>query len=104
MDDHRTLDDFLEGPGDESDGGDEPASEEASTDADDSADGSRSDGSADGSGSDGSADGPSSDDVVPLTSTYQWTPDGATCADCGSVVERRWRDEDVFVCAGCKEW
>ena len=39
-----------------------------------------------------------------LAPTYQWTPDGAPCAVCGATVERRWREEDGFVCTDCKDW
>ncbi|MGA9400029.1 DUF7573 domain-containing protein [Haladaptatus sp.] len=45
-----------------------------------------------------------SDDVEPARATYDWTPDGADCACCGSSVEKRWRDGDGMVCADCKEW
>jgi len=42
--------------------------------------------------------------VDPAVSTYAWSPDGADCAACGAVVERRWRDGDELVCSDCKEW
>lgn len=51
----------------------------------------------------------------PARSTFDWRPDGAECAACGSTVTRRWRatpaDDDAFddgdspmVCRDCKEW
>lgn len=40
----------------------------------------------------------------PGHSTFDWSPEGAACAACGSVVERRWRDDSGMVCADCKEW
>lgn len=43
-------------------------------------------------------------DVQPAVSTTEWTPDGATCAECDVVVERRWRDGGALVCADCKDW
>lgn len=39
-----------------------------------------------------------------VTTTYQWTPSGATCAACGDRIERRWHSDDGLVCPGCKEW
>jgi hypothetical protein len=43
-----------------------------------------------------------------FVATFEWKPGGADCADCGTTVERRWRerrdDETVLVCADCKEW
>ena len=42
--------------------------------------------------------------VRPAESTMDWTPGGAACEACGTSVERRWRDGDRLVCAGCKEW
>jgi hypothetical protein len=44
----------------------------------------------------------------PALSTYEWTPDGVACEECGTVVEKRWRNGDgsgeTLVCADCKEW
>lgn len=74
-------------------------------DADDAASG---DGDAAGTPTD--ADGSESpstgdaDAVDPATATATWSPDGAPCAACGDVVERRWRDGDGFVCGDCKGW
>lgn len=46
--------------------------------------------------------------VEPAVSTYAWSPEGGTCADCGESVEKRWRAEGQrdgdLVCADCKEW
>lgn len=55
--------------------------------------------------SDDAADAPSPE---PALSTYEWTPDGVACEECGTVVEKRWRNGDgsgeTLVCADCKEW
>lgn len=42
--------------------------------------------------------------VEPATSTYEWSPDGRECEQCGDTVERRWRDDEALVCQACKEW
>lgn len=42
--------------------------------------------------------------VEPARSTYEWTPDGAACADCDDVVTHRWRMEGRLVCRDCKAW
>lgn len=42
--------------------------------------------------------------VEPAAATYDWSPDGATCAACEEVVERRWRGDPGFVCESCKDW
>jgi len=44
------------------------------------------------------------DSVTPARSTYEWSPTGADCADCGARIERRWRDGDELVCEACKPW
>lgn len=61
--------------------------------------------------SDPSPDADSSDDsastsepVTPIASTTVWSPTGSACDSCGTVVERRWRDDDRLVCADCKSW
>jgi len=36
--------------------------------------------------------------------TYAWSPEGAACAECGEVVERRWTQDGVLVCGACKSW
>ena len=40
----------------------------------------------------------------PATTTYAWSADGAACAACGAVVERRWQQDGTLVCPACKEW
>ena len=44
------------------------------------------------------------DSVEPATVTYGWSPEGAPCDACETVVERRWRDGDDAVCSACKNW
>ncbi len=75
-------------------------------------------------GTDEGDDGPEADDPADAeavgtetpTFTYTSTPDGAECAACGAVVEKRWHageggaadapdlDPDALVCPDCKEW
>ena len=49
-----------------------------------------------------------SDPVDPAVSTFDWSPEGGECADCGGSAERRWRAEGerggALVCADCKDW
>ena len=56
-------------------------------------------------GEDGDTDAATaeSDPAVP---TMRWSPEGDACADCGATAPRLWHagDDDVFVCADCKEW
>jgi hypothetical protein len=64
---------------------------------------------------DDSADGEAVETEIP-TYTYTSTPDGAECAACGAVVEKRGHageggaadapdlDSDALVCPDCKEW
>ncbi|WP_135826889.1 DUF7573 domain-containing protein [Halorussus ruber] len=44
----------------------------------------------------------------PAVSTFDWSPEGGECADCGESVARRWRADGErggeLVCADCKEW
>jgi len=46
----------------------------------------------------------------PPSRTYTSSPDGDACAECGEMVQRRWRageaaeDPDALVCPDCKEW
>ena len=42
--------------------------------------------------------------VEPATVTYQWQPEGSTCARCGATTEKRWLDGGQFVCPDCKRW
>ena len=44
------------------------------------------------------------DAVEPAVTTYAWSPDGAACAECGEVVERRWTQDGNLVCGACKSW
>ena len=46
----------------------------------------------------------STDAVEPAATTYAWSPEGAACAECGEVVERRWIQGGVLVCGACKSW
>jgi hypothetical protein len=74
-----------------------------------------------GSEDDGADDAPDDGTVDTVeaetpTFTYTSTPDGAECAACGAVVEKRWHageggaadapdlDPDALVCPDCKEW
>lgn len=51
------------------------------------------------------ADETGGDDAVePVVATASWSPDGAACDACGTVVERRWGSDDGQVCSDCKEW
>ncbi|GAB3324270.1 hypothetical protein EI982_11680 [Haloplanus rallus] len=56
-----------------------------------------------GNDGDGDAATAESDPAVP---TMRWSPEGDACADCGATAPRLWHagDDDVFVCADCKEW
>ncbi|WP_144426058.1 DUF7573 domain-containing protein [Halanaeroarchaeum sulfurireducens] len=51
-----------------------------------------------------SADGAASASTQAIIPTSAWTPEGAQCASCGAVVERRWRQDDTLVCPDCKDW
>ncbi|NLV05193.1 hypothetical protein GOC83_03440 [Haloarcula rubripromontorii] len=46
----------------------------------------------------------STDGVEPAVTTYAWSPEGAPCAECGEVVERRWTQDGILVCGACKSW
>ena len=88
----RSLDDFADAEGD---------AESTAAAGDESND---SDGSPERS-SDGDESAESApDDVEPAAATSRVDPDGVACPDCGETVERRWRDDDEFVCTACKEW
>lgn len=45
-----------------------------------------------------------SESVAPAEPTYGWSPDGAECTGCGETATTRWRQDDEYVCADCKEW
>ncbi|SNR38599.1 DUF7573 domain-containing protein [Halorubrum vacuolatum] len=47
---------------------------------------------------------PPDDGVIPARSTSTWTSGGVACPRCGTVVERRWIDDDEAVCADCFQW
>lgn len=81
-----TLDAFL--PEDDADTGVGEAADEADTEADADVDG----------------DSGITPAVEPAVSTADWTPGGAACGACGTVVEWRWRDVGRLVCEECKEW
>ena len=40
----------------------------------------------------------------PVVSTSRLVETPASCPDCGTAVERTWRDGSVLVCPDCKEW
>lgn len=95
-------DDNVEVAGDASDDG---AADVADDDDDAVADNaSVSDGAT--AGDDATPDDAASPDSSPdpATATYRWSSESAACPDCGDAVERRWRDDDRFVCVDCKEW
>jgi len=97
MDRDATLEDFLD-PGD---GGSSDAVTGGSTDEkqDDDAPDTEARG-------DDAPDTEVRDDGAPGTasSTMHYRPSGGACAICGTVVERRWRDDDGLVCRDCKAW
>ena len=93
MPEDRSLDDFAEADA----AGDE--SRETETEADDS-EGDAAD-PADATDPAGTTD-PA--EVDPATATSTWHADGAACDRCGDRVQRRWRDDDIFVCADCVSW
>ena len=45
-----------------------------------------------------------SDGVEPAAVTYRWDPGSVGCAECGATVEQLWSGESGQVCAACKEW
>ena len=96
MTEDRSLDDFAGADDD----GDEESTEAGSDDAEN--------GSVDAeNGSVDAADASDSADergVDPAVATSTWHADGAECGRCGERVERRWREEDAFVCADCASW
>jgi hypothetical protein len=110
----RSLDDFLDAGGAETDsheaersgdsGTDDAASsrDHVEADADDAEPAQAPDGDSSGGPDEGAP--VAADSVDPAVSTYGWGPDGGTCAACGATVERRWRGEDGLVCPDCKSW
>ncbi|WP_017343857.1 hypothetical protein [Halorubrum sp. T3] len=91
MPEDRSLDDFALG--------DEDTDSDAAEAADDSA---SDDGDPDAPSDPNDAADPAA--VDPAVATSTWHTDGAACDRCGERVERRWRDEDDFVCADCASW
>jgi len=68
-----------------------------------SAEGEESDGNVESEESEETAKGDAEDTKATIT-TYEWTSDGTACESCGETVNRRWRDDEQFVCADCKSW
>ena len=123
MPEDASLDEFLGGDGEEADveSGD---SDTQSASSDDAANGDRETagraeqgdtetGAPETGG--GATDDPDTDDeiddegvspetVEPATATAAWSPDGESCAACGTVVAYRWQGEPGLVCPDCKEW
>jgi len=109
--DDRSLDEFLDAtPEDDSD----PEDHDGDLDT-----GERSDaGDAGGEAGSGETTPPGAGDVeedepttgsegsgaAPAVSTYEWSPDGRDCEECGASVRRRWRDGAALVCQACKGW
>ncbi|WP_336336465.1 DUF7573 domain-containing protein [Haloarcula brevis] len=106
-----SLEDFLDADtdsGDEGHGDSTPDSEDDGAAATGETASEEDGGTAEGSAGtadreDADAEG-SSDAVDPAVTTYAWSPEGAACADCGEVVERRWTQGGVLVCGACKSW
>lgn len=97
MGEDASLDDFLDGGEErESDGGEaaEDAVSEPETDDDERSE----------AGDATAAASPERETVEPAVTTYAWSPEGAACADCGEVVERRWEQDGQLVCGACKAW
>ena len=94
--DDASLDAFIGEPTDDSEGPADGGSDPDDADGADDADGGATE------STDAAAAEPTAVDSTP--STYAWDPAGVACADCGAVVERRWRDGDRLVCTECKAW
>jgi len=109
----RSLDEFLDAA-DESDAeGAEPTDAESADDSDapEAADAEAADAGDPGEGSDVgtvAGDEPTSEngvaDVPPAKATYEWSPAGRRCQQCGDSVRRRWEADDALVCRDCKTW
>jgi len=104
MGEDASLDDFLDG-GEESEGSESTAATGDGDAAGDAVSGAETDAD-EHNDADGARDPEAADDetVVPAVTTYAWSPDGAACADCGEVVERRWEQDGQLVCGACKAW
>lgn len=105
MDDHRTLEDFLEGAGrgdadedgpeDDAHDGNEPGDDTETNEPDEQDEPNEGETEVD-------HDPPNA--VDPTMGTYRWSPEAVSCESCGTAVRRRWRDGDRFVCVECKVW
>ncbi|MFC7057876.1 DUF7573 domain-containing protein [Halovenus salina] len=80
--DDTSLDEFVDGYGEESAGGNDSEHSSEPT-ADES---------------------PSADDIEPAAPTSELTPSKTDCQQCGKPTERLWRDDGEFVCQDCKDW
>lgn len=80
--------------------------DEADADGDTEPAASGADADTESGGSDADAESVAADPaaVEPATTTYGWASEPAACGNCGTAVERRWRDGDDLVCTECKEW
>jgi len=102
--DDSSLTDFFEG---DRDGDAETASSDADGEAASNDTGGETASSGDEQDADSQTSGePAATDGVDAaaTVTYEWSDDGVACADCGEPTRRRWRDDEAFVCADCKDW
>ncbi|MFB6094316.1 MAG: hypothetical protein ABEJ77_05190 [Halanaeroarchaeum sp.] len=98
MDRDATLDAFVGADAEGEDGQSEDADVKR-RDADPDAE------SADGDPEETGAEGPAGEGTPdPPVPTTDWSPEGRACANCGAVVERRWRRDDTLVCPECKDW
>lgn len=93
MGEDASLDQFVGGSGDEDD-----------TSANDESDGETAAAAKERPNEAADAKPAAEDGPTPATTTYAWTGEGAQCAACGEVVERRWEQDGVLVCTDCKEW
>ncbi|MFC7202743.1 hypothetical protein ACFQJC_04400 [Haloferax namakaokahaiae] len=41
---------------------------------------------------------------IDTLATYRWTPEATACPRCGTAVQKRWLDDDEYVCDDCKSW
>lgn len=110
MSEDRSLDDFVDAAGnDDTAGYDDAASNDDTADTDEDGDP-----VADASVGEGEDAEPDTDadtefdapttEAMSAESTSTWASDGDDCDRCGRRVERRWRENDAFVCGDCKEW
>ncbi|MFB6118106.1 hypothetical protein [Halosegnis sp.] len=58
-----------------------------------------------GADAEATSDAPDDEDAdAPAQPTVRFDPAGATCAACGEMVQRRWRQDGELVCGTCKSW